>query len=218
MTAIAADLVTGRNRKDRSCLTAQTKAKPCGTHARRCVLSALVTNIADTHQRPERHTHRRLRDDSFPVQSQSLQDCASFVSSSRNSNMRTLRSSLHARSSSMSARAKQKRKLGQKGRLNVQSTAENKNCNSTQKNPASEILSTAVLINSRKLDPHQITNISDLIYSKNEKICTTHFCNHFRADGTQRQRAWGLWWSNNPSIAVDIGGLGSSTFGKMRRN
>ena len=34
---------------------------------RRCVLSALVTIIADTHQRPERHAHRGLRDDGVPM-------------------------------------------------------------------------------------------------------------------------------------------------------
>ena len=52
------------------------------------------------------------------AQSQSLQDCASFVSSSRNSNKMTFRSSLHAQSPSMSTRPKQKRKVGRKGRLN----------------------------------------------------------------------------------------------------
>ena len=31
MAAMAADLLTGRNRKDRSCLTAQVKAKPSGS-------------------------------------------------------------------------------------------------------------------------------------------------------------------------------------------
>ena len=34
---------------------------------RRCDLSALVTIIADTHQRPERHAHCRVRDDGVPV-------------------------------------------------------------------------------------------------------------------------------------------------------
>ena len=33
----------------------------------RCALSALVTIIADTHQRPERHAHCRVPDDGVPV-------------------------------------------------------------------------------------------------------------------------------------------------------
>ena len=33
----------------------------------RCVLSALVTIIADTHERPERHAHCRVWDDGVPV-------------------------------------------------------------------------------------------------------------------------------------------------------
>ena len=71
MAAIAAALVTGRHRKDRSCLTAQTKAKPCVIQAEEdpldSVLSVLVTILADTHERPERHTHRGLRHDSVPA-------------------------------------------------------------------------------------------------------------------------------------------------------
>ena len=50
-------------------------------------------------------------------QSQSLHDCASFVSSTKNTNRMTSRSSHHARSPSMSTRAEQKRTF--RRRLNV---------------------------------------------------------------------------------------------------
>ena len=50
-------------------------------------------------------------------------DCASFVSSSRNSNRTTTKSSLHARRPSIvDTSKKQKRKFGQKGRLNVRAS------------------------------------------------------------------------------------------------
>ena len=44
MAAMAADLVTGRNRKDRSCLTAQVKAKPSGTHTEEDAIDSYQCN------------------------------------------------------------------------------------------------------------------------------------------------------------------------------
>ena len=59
MAAMAADLVTGRNRKDRSCLTAQTRAKPCGTHEKKeaagfpLVSSRFIEAARETNQQIE---------------------------------------------------------------------------------------------------------------------------------------------------------------------
>ena len=64
--------------------------------------------------------------------SQSVQDCASFLSSSRNSNKTATRSSPpRLETQHCGHEQKQKRKFGQKGRLNVRSTAQKKNdvCN-----------------------------------------------------------------------------------------
>ena len=48
---------------------------------------------------------------------------------------------------------------------------------------AREFVPITVLMNSKKLKPHWITVINVLINSKNNKICTTHFSNHFLANG-----------------------------------
>ena len=50
-----------------------------------------------------------------------------------------------------------------------------------KKCPARDFLPLRFYINSEK--PHQITNITDLINSKNNQVCTTHFCNYFPEDG-----------------------------------
>ena len=117
MAAIAAGLVTGWNRKDRSSSTAQTRAKQCATHAKRgaaipLVSSRFIEATRETNQQTERSGVSCLcLSQSLPIP---VHDCASFVSSSRNSNKMTFRSSLHARSPSISTRAQQKRTFGQK--------------------------------------------------------------------------------------------------------
>ena len=80
----------------------------------RCVLRVLVKFPACSHQRPERHAHCRVRDDGC-TQSQSVHDCASFVSSSRNSNRTTTRSSPHARRPSIVDTSKTKAQIWAKG-------------------------------------------------------------------------------------------------------
>ena len=131
MAATAADLVTGRNTKDRSCLTAQTKAKPCGTHTDMSLRVPLqwaavrkksLPRQKNAHKMEKREKlcetlHKDSRRAASTKASQSVtriagsgttvyqcctyshsvQDCASFVSSSRNSNRTTTRSSPHAR-------------------------------------------------------------------------------------------------------------------------
>ena len=90
-----------------------------------CVLSALVTIIADTHQSPERHAHCRVGDDGVPVL---------HVEPIR-ARLRKLRVVLQEleqddvevvtprpETQHCGHEQKQKRKFGQKGRLNVRAS------------------------------------------------------------------------------------------------
>ena len=84
------------------------------------------------------------------TQSQRTHDCVSFVSSSRNSNKTTLRSSLHAECPSMSTRGQQKRKFGRNGRPDARSIRTKKSV--IPEYPAKEFISISFLIYFKKKD------------------------------------------------------------------
>ena len=128
MAAIFFALVSERDREDNPYLTAQTKAKPCGTCAKKEPLVSrwshpgslkqhekqtkqmervLVIIPACSHERPERHSHRELRTTVYRrcTECQFLHVCAGFVSSSENSNRMTFRSSAGADVQELALRA-----------------------------------------------------------------------------------------------------------------
>ena len=91
----------------------------------RCVLRVLVTIPTCSHQRPERHAHCRVRDDGVPVlQIQPIR--------ARLRQFRVVVQELEQDSDEVAEtqhcghEQKQKRKFGQKGRLNLRSTAQKK--------------------------------------------------------------------------------------------
>ena len=112
--------------------------------------------------------------------SQSVQDCASFVSSSRNSDKTATRSSPLARRPSIVDTCKNKKhKFGQKARLNVRAFKKKTDiCNF--KNVPQGIFPLR-FYNSKKL----VTALTYEFYGLNsfEKNCTTHFCKYFGQDG-----------------------------------
>ena len=95
----------------------------------RCVLRVLVTFPACSHQRPKRHAHCRVRDEGVPVlQVEPIR--------ARLQQLRVVVQELEQNSDEVVTprpetqhcghEQKQKRKFGQKGRLNVRSIAQKK--------------------------------------------------------------------------------------------
>ena len=91
----------------------------------RCVLSALVAIIADTHQRPERHAHRGLRHDGVPVLHVKsirarLRQLRVVVQELEQDDVEVV--TPRPETQHCGHEQKQKRKFGQKGRLNVRAS------------------------------------------------------------------------------------------------
>ena len=96
---------------------------------RRCVLSARVTIITDTHQRPERHAHCRVRDDGVlvplvePICTR-LRQLRVVVQELEQDDVEVV--TPHPVTQHCGHEQKQKRKFGQKGRLNVRASSKKK--------------------------------------------------------------------------------------------
>ena len=110
-----AQICTSVQEEDTRCCAVRLHTRNRGgnrsdTRKKKKQLGGVSSIRACSHQRPERHAQRGLRDDGPVLHVEPLRaDCASFVSSSRNSNRMTLRSPLHTESSRMWTRIKQKR-------------------------------------------------------------------------------------------------------------
>ena len=89
---------------------------------------ANLTILADTHERPERHAHRGVRHDSAPelhgepIRAR-LRQLRVVVQELGQDDDEVVTPRASSGSPALWTRAKQRRKFGQKGRLNVRSTA-----------------------------------------------------------------------------------------------
>ena len=146
--------------------------------ARRCVMNVLVTIPACSHQRPERHAHRGLRDDGVPVLH--VQPVPA-----RLRQLRVVVEELEQDEPTPRAPAcrdeRPKSCAWAKGRL----TKEKKRGDFLLQEyfRRGNYFVLQFEINSEKSTPGEITDISVVYYFKNNQTATRQICNHFCKDG-----------------------------------